>query len=755
MSVINSRPASVRRHFRSGRSTYNKLVTRLPFRPIAPVALALLLIVCVPRPAWTAQEFEVQTVSSRSDTVSGNDVLVRLSAPTDSKWIAQLDGRDVTQAFHPAKGSGSLLALLTGLKNGKNTLEIRVSGAIKYSLEIGNHPLAGPIFSGPHQEPFICQTVLNGLGPALDADCDAKTVVQYYYKPAQPARQDAIASMITSLQIFVGKTPVGLPAGFKSYDPSSPPTDVAQTATSDGRTVPYIVRREIGVINRAVYDIRFLHQPGQPLSTPWTGPAPGWNGRLVYELAGGCAAGYRQGNLLATASHEGLLAQGYAVAASTLNIFGNNCNDVLSAETLSMVKEHFVKSFGEPIHTIGWGDSGGSMQLYLTSQNYPGLLDGIIPYISFPDIVTYVPSTSDCSLLTRAFGKLKQPLTDEQKSAIVGFVTWRTCSGLDDFAISARNCNSTIPQAKIYDAADRPQGVRCDIYDNEINVLGRDPSTGFARRPLDNIGVEYGLTVFHEGKIDTEQFVELNEQVGGFDADGNVVPKRTQADREALLRAYQLGLVLTGGGGLRDTPIIDWRWYSDDLGDNHDSFRSFVTRARLIAANGNAANQVILIDARASTFQMTLSRVGDPNLETSLFARRERDLVQQMDHWLDNIAADRAAGTPAEKVRRDRPSDLSDTCWATDGEKITGAAVYGGRCSEIYPQHSDPRIAAGGPMTDDVLKCALKPISAADYSPPLSAGQLDRLRAVFPAGVCDYSRPGVGQQMTNATWQRY
>jgi len=32
---------------------------------------------------------------------------------------------------------------------------------------------------------------------------------------------------------------------------------------------------------------------------------------------------------------------------------------------------------------------------------------------------------------------------------------------------------------------------------------------------------------------------------------------------------------------------------------------------------------------------------------------------------------------------------------------------------------------------------------------------LERLRAVFPGGVCDYSRPGVGQQITKVTWQKY
>ena len=66
------------------------------------------------------------------------------------------------------------------------------------------------------------------------------------------------------------------------------------TTTTDGRTVPYIVRRETGTINRAAYVIAFLHEPGTPLPDPWTTTTT-WNRRLIYSFGGGCAAGYHQG----------------------------------------------------------------------------------------------------------------------------------------------------------------------------------------------------------------------------------------------------------------------------------------------------------------------------------------------------------------------------------------------------------------------------------------------------------------------------
>jgi hypothetical protein len=707
----------------------------------------LLVLAWVPCSASTEQEPEVRTVSSRADAVSGGDVLVQLNAPNDSKWTAQLDGRDVTPSFHPAQGSGNLLAPLTGLRNGKNTLEIRVDGKVRSRIEILNHPLAGPIFSGPHQQPFVCQTEANGLGPARDADCNAKTIVQYYYKSTEPAPDASKKAILAAMD----PTPGTLAPGFKPYDTSGPfPSDVAKTVTSDGQTVNYVVRREIGVINRAVYEIQFLHQPGQPLPTPWSLPLPGWNGRLAYDFGGGCGGvGFHQGKLIYSGNNQQpVLALGYAIATSTFNDFINTCNDRIAAETLSMVKEHFIKLFGVPVHTIGFGPSAAAMQQHLIAQNYPGLLDGIIVKNGFPDMVT---ASQDCALLDRAFKTSQQSWSEAQKTAVSGFATWRTCKDWD--GPDPRSCDASLAKEMIYDRTTNPKGARCDFYDDEINVFGRDPRTGFAWRPLDNVGVQYGLTAFNAGKITAEQFISLNETIGGFDDDLTTIAARMQAAPAALDNAYSQGLVATGGGGLGQIPIIDWRSYLDDLANVHDRFRSFVMRARLIAANGDANNQVILVDPRIDFFNW----LGDLDPATSLIARREGELVRGMDRWLDKVAADSTPGTLREKVVRDKPADLADGCWATDEERIVEPATYDGpgRCNQLYPSHADPRIAAGAPLTDDVLKCALKPIEPADYSRPLSADQLQRLRAVFPGGICDYSRPGVGQQITKNTWQKY
>ena len=502
------------------------------------------------------------------------------------------------------------------------------------------------------------------------------------------------------------------------------------------------MRRERGTINRAIYEIAMLQDPSQPGGEPLA-PAGGWNGRLVYSFGGGCAAGFRQG-LPGPAINDEFLGKGYAVAASSLNVFGNTCDDVISSETMMMVKEHFIKEFGVPVHTIGTGGSGGAIQQYMMAQNYPGLLDGLMPQISFPDNAIF-EDVIDCTLLAHAFDSTRQPWNDDQKALVSGFATFKTCtagwgSGLAANQVDATACAPVIPKTLAFDPVANRNGARCDYFDNEVNVYGTDPRTGTARRPLDNVGVQYGLAAFKAGQISAEQFVELNEVIGGHDVDGKLAPARDVADPAALKIAYQSGRVNTGGGSLSTVPILDWRGYFDMSGNLHDRFRSMVTRARLIEANGTAANQVTLMFPPGGPAPL-----------------KPGDLVTQMNQWLDNIAQDISRDSPQVKVAHARPAGLTDACWTPEGEKVVEPLTWNGKghCNEIYPAHADSRIASGAPLTDAILKCQVRPFNAADYTHPLTPDQIARLKAVFPQGVCDYSKPGVSQQKVDGSWRRY
>ena len=709
-----------------------------------------------------APALELRTLSTRPDTVSGGEVLVQIAVPravAADRVTVTLNGRDARTAFRAGAQPQTLVGLVTGLNVGSNRLEAAAPGQRAAQLTLINHPSAGPVIAGPHQTPFVCETESFGLGAAVDSDCTVKTRVEYFYRvraASTPQLESPAANSAAALAAVDAATP--RPAGggggnnaapnpFKPFDPSAArPADLAQTITSDGRTVPYIVRREMGTINRAVYVIAFLHEPGTPLPDPWT--AGSWNGRLLYSFGGGCRAGYHQGRSIGglTANRSYLeesqvgdyaIARGYAIAGGSLNVFGTSCADLISAETMMMVKEHFAERFGVPRYTIGSGRSGGSMQQHMIANNYPGLLDGIIPTASYADNLTFLEPLIDCEVLNQAFNTSSLAWTPEQKTAVAGHASWAYCNrnGTGYPNLRATNCDpDALPAASVYHPQTNRAGARCTYQDNLVNVYGRDPRTGFARRPFDNVGIQYGLRALNEGRITFEQFLDVNRRAGGHDIDGNLVPQRTVADPDALRIAYETGRVNDASRGLSMIPIIDVRPYTDGDDDVHDIVANHITRARLVAANGHANNQVFRTYAPGTPIQAA-----------------QRYVLDAMDEWLSSITRDTVpAASALDKVVRNKPSNLVDTCYLASLEPVTDPS----RCRALFPVAANPRLVAGEPMTHDRVKCELRPIDRADYKAPLSDAQLATLRDLFVGGVCDYSRPGVGRRSPQ-TWLTY
>ena len=127
--------------------------------------------------------------------------------------------------------------------------------------------------------------------------------------------------------------------------------------------MPYIVRVETGVIDRAVYELAALYDGADPSPVR---PETGWNGRLVYTFGGGCNGGYHQGADTGGVLNDLFLSQGYAVASSTLNVLDNNCSPIISAEAAMMVKEHFIETYG-PVGTRSAGAAPAARSSSTTS----------------------------------------------------------------------------------------------------------------------------------------------------------------------------------------------------------------------------------------------------------------------------------------------------------------------------------------------------------------------------------------------------
>jgi hypothetical protein len=692
-----------------------------------------------------ASDLRLETVSTRSYLVTGGDVLLRVELGADVDPAAvevRANGQDVTASFHAAD-DGSLLGLVSGLPDGDNQIEA-VAGDASAALQVTSYPISGPIISGPHEQPFFCQTqdfsTAGGatLGEPLDENCSAETRVEYvYFSPTS-----------------------GEAGEFLPFDPAARATlDIPEVTTLAGATVPFIVRVETGTVNRAIYEIAMLHDPALAEPDPWT-PSAGWNGKLVYTHGGGCRGGwYVQGDGTGGVLRQGLLEMGYALTSASLNVFGNNCSDLLASETHIMVKERFIERYGVPVYTIGTGSSGGSYQSHQTADNYPGIFDGIIVASSFPDVISATIFTlADARLLHHYFTAVAPgQFTEEEQRLVSGFGSWGSIPNLSQGAarIDAtytegaadedQGAEVNVPELEALRYSEsNPTGPRATVYDHTVNALGVDEATGFAGRPLDNAGVQYGLAALNRGEISKAQFIALNRDIGGYDADLNHVPERHRASPEAARRATSTGRILFGGGGLASTPVIDYRSYTDhrEGGDIHMIVHQFTTRARLAAANGHSDNHVMNV---GGLFDFT---EAEPDLGV---------IFRQMDQWLTNLVADDGTSPRSERVVAAKPADAVDNCWDSQGEGRVNireplSADGTGRCSEIFPVYDTPRTVAGAPLTNQIVSCHLKPLDPADYEVEFTAEEWASLGEVFPDGVCDWSRGDQHAAPYQGTW---
>ncbi|MDX6258631.1 MAG: hypothetical protein QOH84_319 [Kribbellaceae bacterium] len=127
----------------------------------------------------------------------------------------------------------------------------------------------------------------------------------------------------------------------------------------------------------------------------------------------------------------------------------------------------------------------------------------------------------------------------------------------------------------------------------------------------------------------------------------------------------------------KSTPIIDQRTYADRAGfgiDIHTGELSFVTRDRLLKANGTAANQVII----------------ESSLDPAQSAAASRYELDAMDRWLAAITADGSRRTAQQKVIANKPADLSDGCYLSATQRIQQKLVYPPRASAALPIRSRP-----------------------------------------------------------------
>ena len=656
----------------------------------------------------------IQVLSNRADLVSGGGALVRVTLPKGvkhSRLKLFVGRRDKTrQLKRTSRRTRS--GYVSGMRVGRNALTARIRRGGAARLIVTNHPSGGPVFAGPQIQPWTCTNE-----GARDRKCNRKPTYEFKYLPAgAPKSGTGIPGTGSN-----GSSP------FRSYDPENPPAEsqIARTTTTEGVTVPFIVRLETGYLDRDQYSIAALYDPKQKWSA--VRPQKQFNHRMVLTHGFSCDTSYESGEAPSVLIPK-MLGGGFVVASHALDHAGHNCNLLTQAESLLMTKERVIDQYGTLKWTIGSGCSGGSLAQQQVANAYPGIYQGITPQCSFTDAWSSAMQYEEYYFGLKYFqdplrwdlGTVWDPnainaVFDHPNPANpVSFTTAIPNSGEP-----TRNCPG-VPREKVYDERRNPGGVRCTLQDYMVNAFGRD-GRGWARRGFDNVGIQYGLKGLRQGRVSAQQFVDLNANIGGADLDLNVMKERTPADPIALKRLYRTGAI-NSANNLDKVAIIDLR--GPDPGAFHDVFRTYAMRARLQRNFGTAANQIL--------WRGQAPLIGDPAFaDEAVFA---------MDKWLARVASDKRRIPLAKKIIRNKPDSVAARCTNGSGRELPSEV-----CDQTVSAYGTPRLAADEPMTDDVMKCRLKPMRRDDYPVSFTDRQWARLQQAFPGGVCDYSKPGVSQ----------
>lgn len=647
-----------------------------------------------------------------------------------------------------------------------------------YPIPLGEVGPYKPLYSGPLSYPFACGGEASGLGqPLVDNH-------KGYGTPVYGAANDTSGepAVIGYSQDCLYPTRVIYlynRVGTNNFYPLAQAHDDIAQLQLNGQLIDFVIRVETGTINRFIYTITTLRGPKDQPDTP---DMRYWNGDLLYQFKGGVGIGRRQGHMTAAdIAHRRIeqLRLGYALASSTANETSNHYDVWLEEETALRVKRDFIARYGKPRYTLGIGGSGGAIQQYLIGQNGSDLLDAGLALYAFPDMVTQTTYVFDCELLERYFDlaaphrwQWKERRKVEGLNALNGNKDPRGWlyelamlvhgklphwpPGSSECVKSWRGLTALVnnPRFAFFLPLFSPK-VQKQVdwtYWQEMRHIFGSRKDGYAGQTWDNVGVQYGLRALRTGQLSPEEFLDLNARIGGWKPPGQMQPEhywringsslfsfdpwsahnmrlspdggrtpapRTSADPGAIEAAFRSGQVFTGR--LR-IPIIDLRHYLEPTLNMHHLSASFSTRLRLQTA-GNADKQLIWV--------------------THVPHAPINDALTVLTRWLD---------------KGKRPADAQDRCYRSDGSLIaSGPHVWDGAwnerppgvCTRHYPIFGTSRSQAGESLRGDLFKCQTMSVDSAlardDYAPVDMRPYRARLKQIFPQGVCDYSRPGVGR----------
>ena len=752
-------------------------------------------------PSDSAMTVKLSVLSSAPEFVSGGDARIHLRAAPGlrDKLVLLLNGQPVNVTLKEV--ADGLEGVVTGLRNGDNLLQVK-HGNVRDSITLTNWPITGPMFTGPQQTPFVCTTIQSAVNrqPLVDSPTAPG------YKVANAAGSTIGYSRNCSIETFVSYSYRNTSGALAPLPADgSRPANMSTATLADGRVVDFVIRREIGSINRFLYSIAML-APMPAADTAAQDDTRMWNGKLLYWFQGGVAIGHSQGTVHGGSMNLDVLGLGWAIVHSSGNNTGTHYNMNLAGETALMTKERFIERYGVPLYTVGLGGSGGAIQQYLIAQNHPGVLNGLLPVQSYPDMVTQTIHVGDCELLEHYMDATDRTnakwRVTKNRTLLVGMnaeqddvgnnakvndalaplkvaLGYSTAKGSTECIPAWRGLTplamnplyGQAPNSQFYEPQSDIAAIRWTHYDDLRNVYGVD-ATGAARPTWDNVGVQYGLNSLKAGKITPAEFVHLNWNIGGWKHPSQMVQEGFPFFGTTAAE-IQKALTIPGY-------FDPWSRRNLNLGTaNAPAPRTAGDPTAMRAAYSSGHVFSGRLDVPALDHRQYMERELDMHNSHQSFAVRQR--VQQkmgnsdnlvvwftdttpgtpkasqtlealavMDEWMTNMRL-----APGKGIVGNKPAKAVDSCFDLQGKPIYagGDAWSGildsgapGACAQKFPLYGTSRITAGAPIEGGIYNCSRKTVEQAvadgTYAPWVpGADDVMRLKAIFPEGVCDYRKP--------------
>jgi len=666
-----------------------------------------------------------------------------------------------------------------------------------FPIALGEVGPTDSLYSGSRQYPFYCMTLDSKLGqPEIDNQQGYGVAVYEDIK----LRHKIIGyskdcSVKTQLSYFIiSETNVITELKQASFNAAAKRGDNGILKATDK-----LFRVEHGTINRFIYTIVMpitLAEVDDRLAQSQ------WNKKLIYQFNGGSGIGYRQGRQTAQrvmARQIPQLLAGYAVISSSGNRTSYTYHMLLAEDTARRVKKQFVSLYSEPLYTVGIGGSGGGLAQYLIAQNSQGILDGLIPLYSYPDMITQTTYALDCDLLNNYFtfraarkstwqdwrkrqsieglnasnnfpqrsGYL-QPINQMMSGFVPSFPTGNSECINGYFGLSSFINNPRQGFIRDFFHQDVVAQVKWSFWQDLSNVLGQDEQ-GFGLSTWDNVGVQYGLSALVAQQINIEEFLDLNRKVGAWKPQAEMV-------EESIFTPFgrKLPLWLSLWGNQNITEVMQNRAnvkgskvaqrHTGSIAAMKAAYRSgqvFIGEVSLpiIDVRHYLEEDLDMHHVSASFYSRLriLKRKGQADNHVIWISHKDyspvNDAFVQMDLWLLAIKNQRGSSNLTTK-----PSALQDSCFAQDGSILyQGRASWDGHwngkalgdCQKVYPMYSTSRIQAGGTWAGDLFKCQLMPVKQAivkgHYGKIQMTLYLKQLQQIFPQGVCDYTKADVSR----------